>query len=194
MCVRLCVFNQTNKLQSFRCGGGLIKSQPAVGGEAQKWGEETWEGGWDLKKKKSHSVKRESWARAKGEVTRSKKKKEGWGRGGEEQVVERRDEVKRPGQRSEGIAESHRGRGARGKEHQEFFWGNRQERRGWNRPNREKEAGEVRREEERRGWGGWARGPGRGEARATDQEPGSRGTEQVQAASEAFGPEGAARA
>lgn len=33
-----------------------------------------------------------------------------------------------------------------------------------------------------------------GEARATDQEPGSRGKEQVQAASEAFGPEGAARA
>lgn len=32
------------------------------------------------------------------------------------------------------------------------------------------------------------------EARATDQEPGSRGMEQVQAASEAFGPEGAARA
>ena len=33
-----------------------------------------------------------------------------------------------------------------------------------------------------------------GEARATDQEPGSRGTEQVQPVSEAFGPEGAARA
>lgn len=34
----------------------------------------------------------------------------------------------------------------------------------------------------------------RGEARATDQEPSSPGTEQVQAASKAFGPEGAARA
>lgn len=37
-------------------------------------------------------------------------------------------------------------------------------------------------------------GARREEARATDQEPRSRGTEQVQAASEAFGPEGAARA
>lgn len=44
-------------------------------------------------------------------------------------------------------------------------------------------------EEEAAGLGAWG-----GEARATDQEPGSRGTEQVQAASEAFGPEGAARA
>lgn len=47
----------------------------------------------------------------------------------------------------------------------------------------------IRGEEEAAGLG--ARG---GEARATDQEPGSLGTEQVQAASEAFGPEGAARA
>lgn len=33
-----------------------------------------------------------------------------------------------------------------------------------------------------------------GERRATDQEPASLGTEQVQPVSEAFGPEGAARA
>lgn len=48
---------------------------------------------------------------------------------------------------------------------------------------------ERRGEEEAAGLG--ARG---GEARATDQEPASRGTEQVQAVSKAFGPEGAARA
>lgn len=43
--------------------------------------------------------------------------------------------------------------------------------------------------DEAAGLGAWG-----GEARATDQEPSSPGTEQVQAASKAFGPEGAARA
>ncbi len=33
LCVRLCVFNQANKSQSFGCGGGLIKTLPAAGGE-----------------------------------------------------------------------------------------------------------------------------------------------------------------
>lgn len=41
-------------------------------------------------------------------------------------------------------------------------------------------------------WWCWAGGEGR--ERATDQEPGSPGMEQVQAASEAFGPKGAPRA
>lgn len=35
MCVWLCVFNQTNKSQSFRCRGGLIKSLPAAGDETR---------------------------------------------------------------------------------------------------------------------------------------------------------------
>lgn len=54
---------------------------------------------------------------------------------------------------------------------------------------RKKKRGEKSRGVEAAGLG--ARGE---EARATDQEPSSRGMEQVQAASEAFGPEGAARA
>lgn len=29
----LCVFNQANKLQSLRCGGGLIKTLPDAGGK-----------------------------------------------------------------------------------------------------------------------------------------------------------------
>lgn len=49
--------------------------------------------------------------------------------------------------------------------------------------------GGVRKERGEEGRMGWGR-----RARATDQEPDSQGTEQVQAASEAFGPEGAARA
>lgn len=60
---------------------------------------------------------------------------------------------------------------------------------GVERGEKEERRGKERRGEETAGLG--ARG---GEARATDQEPGSRGKEQVQAVSEAFGPEGAARA
>lgn len=101
-------------------------------------------------------------------------------------MVKRRERVKRPGLRSEGMEEV-TGEEKGGKEHQEFLERRdaelKLERRG------EETRGEETRGEEVAGL--VARG---GEARATDQEPGSQGTEQVQPVSEAFGPEGAARA
>lgn len=92
-------------------------------------------------------------------------------------MVKRRERVKRPGLRSEGMEVTGEEKG--GKEHQEFFGEERCS----------VKVGEERRREEVAGL--VARG---GEAGATDQEPGSQGTEQVQPVSEAFGPEGAARA
>ena len=52
----LCVFNQDNKSQSFRCGGGLIKTLPAAGGEtgggerSRNWKRKSYKGG-ERKKK-----------------------------------------------------------------------------------------------------------------------------------------------
>lgn len=94
-------------------------------------------------------------------------------------MVWRRRGVKRPELRSEATE------GARGKEHGEFL----ARRDGGMGVKRRRKDTERREEEAAAGLGA-----GGQEARATDQEPGSRGMEQVQAASEAFGPEGAARA
>lgn len=46
----MCVFNQANKSQSFRCGGGLIKTLPAAGGEtggerSKNWKTRSYKGG-----------------------------------------------------------------------------------------------------------------------------------------------------
>lgn len=105
-------------------------------------------------------------------------------------MVERREEVKRPGLRSEGIKGSHWRKEKRSI--RSFFGGEELEKTGVEGEERERkqEVGVERKGgDEAAGLG--ARG---GEARATDQEPSSPGTEQVQAASKAFGPEGAARA
>lgn len=107
-------------------------------------------------------------------------------------MVERREEVKRPGLRSEGIKGSHWRKEKRSI--RSFFWRGRigkgrGRRRGERKKARSQSGVERKGGDEAAGLG--ARG---GEARATDQEPSSPGTEQVQAASKAFGPEGAARA
>lgn len=105
-------------------------------------------------------------------------------------MVERREEVKRPGLRSEGIKGSHWRKEKRSI--RSFFGGEELEktgRRGERKKARSQSGVERKGGDEAAGLG--ARG---GEARATDQEPSSPGTEQVQAASKAFGPEGAARA
>lgn len=104
-------------------------------------------------------------------------------------MVERREGVKRPALRSEGMDGSHRGGGKKEERSVRSFWrGETESLRGRKGKQTRKIGVGI------RGGGGWAIGARGGEARATDQEPGSRGTEQVQAASEAFGPEGAARA
>lgn len=96
-------------------------------------------------------------------------------------MVERREEVKRPGLRSEGIKGSHWRKEKRSI--RSFFGGEELEKTGVEGEERERKQ-EVRAE--------WREKEGM--RRATDQEPSSPGTEQVQAASKAFGPEGAARA
>lgn len=101
--IEFCLTSQ----KSLICRGRLIKTLPAAGGETAGESERNWK----LRQGKE--------AKQKVEVTRSKRsrtdKKER-----EEQVVERRERVKRPGLRSKRIERSHWGE-KEGKENQEFL-------------------------------------------------------------------------